>query len=459
VNTRTARKSAIALFQPVFGGSQVAVTQANGAGWLKQTFGAPIDVLPEENSVAKAIDFIDQEKRPGEKYKRPVRLQHEQGFAYNIDHSAFPVGTAKEAVVKFAELEGAEILGLANLSYGMSAKMGTSNSESARAYKQNAAETIEGLMIAGEIRRELALLYGSGSAAIPVADLGQVNALHGAVSVLPGDPAGRYQLTLSLTRPSYAPGMWPQLIGAAFEFSTGSTVHGGVNEITLHGVNAANGRLQFVSTLAGDFAGVAGGAVITFRGSRAKSCVGLQPIMENNALLFGIDAGLYPQWKCSQYPVGGAFTFDKLMEGLSTPHENGLEDGIRIFLGARAWNDLMTDEAALRQHVGSDVAGKARAGYSVIEFDSLCGKVTLVTHRYLKQGIALGVPTQYCERVGAQDLSFRVPGNKNEWFWRELDQNAGSQIRLYGDQAVLFTKPNHGVLYTGITSTNDVIPA
>ena len=173
----------------------MATSVANVANWLKITYGTPIELQPTETSVAKYAPFIPQEKRPGEKYVRPVRLQHEQGFTYNSDHSAFTILAAKDSNVKRAELEGAEILGAADVSYGIASKMGTKNSESARAYKQAVGEVIEGLMLGGEIRRELALLYGPGASGL--ANLGVVEAVVSAVTTT---------LVVSVTRASYAPG-------------------------------------------------------------------------------------------------------------------------------------------------------------------------------------------------------------------------------------------------------------
>jgi hypothetical protein len=71
----------------------------------------------------------------------------------------------------------------------------------------------------------------------------------------------------------------------------------------------------------------------------------------------------------------------------------------------------------------------------------------------------MAIPVQYASRVGSTDLTFSVPGNKNEWFWRELDSSFGSEIRLYSDQAIVLEKPDYAVLFTGIQSTSDVIPA
>ena len=422
-------------------------TYANVQAWTKQTYGNPVEILPKENSLAKDIDFVAAEEKPGDKYNFPIRLQHEQGFSYNIDHSAFAVSTPKDGVVKMAQLEGAEILWAGNVSYGIMAKLGSGNSESARAYKQAVGDLIADGMDSSENRREISLLYGSGSSGL--ANLGVVDTVVSAVTTT---------LVVTLTRASYSPGMWNQLLGAAFDFHTsGGTSHTSNAEMVLAGINPVNGRLTFTGN-ATDVAAVLAADVITFRDSRVKSCVGLQAIMENSSSLFGIDAAVYPQWRCNQYAVGGPLTFDKLQEALVRAQENGLEDGINLYLPGAAWTDLMTDEAALRRHVGADAAGKAKAGYKALEFDSPVGAIKLSTHRFMKQGLAMAIPTQYAKRVGACDLSFKLPGSKNDWFWQELAANAGSQIRCYSDQAVVIEKPNHAVLLTGIASRADVVP-
>ncbi len=415
---------------------------------MKNTFGKPIEVLGSENTIAGDIKFIPPDQRPGDFYQFPIKLQHPHGVAYNTDHSAFATPTQVDSVVVKAQLEGSEIGMIDRVSYGIASKLGKTNSESSRAYKQAIGEMIEGLMLSGELRRELTLLYGSGTTGL--ANLGVVDTINSAVTTV---------LTVSLTRASFSNGIWRQLKGAFFDFHTsGGTSHAANAPFILTGYDSATGRLTF-SGNATDVASVAVADVITFRTSRATQCVGLQAILENSGSLFGISAATFPQWKANSYPVGGPLTFDKLMEGLAAPSENGLDDGINVYLGHRAWVDLMTDEAALRRHMGADAAGEAKAGYSKLEFESGAGVLRLIKHRYMKQGIAMALPVQHAARVGSTDLTFSVPGNKNEWFWRELDANFGSEIRLYSDQAVVLEKPDYAVLFTGIASTSDVIPA
>lgn len=420
------------------------------SNWTKRVFGEAIDVLGQENTLAGDIKF-SQENKTGDTYTVPLKMSDEQGFSYNSDHSGFTLLGNKDLNVQRAELEGSEIVGQAAISYGNMAKLSANNGESKKAYKQAVGSKIESAMASGERRRELAIMYGPGSSA--VANLGVVNAVVSAVTTV---------LTVNLTRATWAGGLWRNLIGAGFDFhTTGGTSHTLNAEMILTGVNKANCRLTF-SGHATDVAAVLAngvGDVITFRGSRTVSAVGIQAILENSSSLFGINAANYPAWKAVVYAVGGPLTFDKVVEGLSEVSENGLDDGGSLYLGAKAWTDLMTDEAALRRHVGDKMADKVKTGASALEFETLAGVVKIVTHRGMKQGQAWFIPPSYARRIGASELTFKLPGSPNEWNWLENNAAAQSEIRCYSDQAVLIDRPDLCVQYTTIASTADAIPA
>ncbi len=82
----------------------------------------------------------------------------------------------------------------------------------------------------------------------------------------------------------------------------------------------------------------------------------------------------------------------------------------------------------------------------------------IVTHKYMKQGQAWFIPPSKARRVGASELTFKLPGSKNEWNWVET-ASAASEIRCYADQAVLIDRPDLCIQYTTISSTADAIPA
>ena len=414
-----------------------------------------MEVLPEENTICDDIKFRTADKT-GDKYRVPIRMADEQGFTYNDAHDAFTLLAPQDGDVVYAELEGAEILGRAQISYGNMSKLSETNSETKSAYKQAVGDTIASLMSTAERRRELSIMYGPGSTG--VADLGVVK------TVVSGTGTA---LVVDLTRATWSGGLWPLFKNASFDLYKGATKYTNNAPLVLTGVNQQTCRLTFsgnATDVAAIFAGAppAGqDAVLTFRGSRTESCIGIQAILENVAQLFGVNAATYPQWKAVTFPVGGALTFDKVAEGLAAAQENGCDNGGKLYLGARAWTDLMTDEAALRRHLGDKAADKVKTGYGrgSLEFDTVAGPVELVVHKFMKQGQAWFITPEHADRIGSRDVSFKLPGDPNEWFFSESATTAASEIRCYGDQAILITRPNLCVNFTSISSTGDAVPA
>src|SRR5262249_30815148 len=157
-------------------------------------------------------------------------------------------------------------------------------------------------------------------------------------------------------------------------------------------------------------------------------------------------------------PVGsGPLSFDKVQEGCAGSADNGNREGLTCYVNTRQWADLANDEAALRRYTDG-AKGKAKVGFNSITFTMACGDVEIKPHRYVKQGLAFGIPTSKVRRIGSTDLTFRAPGNPNEFFFKELNDNNGSEVRLYSDQAVVCEAPFHMVLFSGIESASDQVP-
>lgn len=417
----------------------------NWGALLKRTYGPAVDPIPSDDTIASDAEFIPAEKRPGDTYEFPVRLRHEGAGAYNTDHSSFAIGNAIDSVEESARLQGAEIAVWGDVPVGMATKMNSSKGESGRAYDQALGRKLAYLMEAAELRRELSLLYGSGTSGL--ASLGVVE------SVV--DQTGT-NLVVTVTRASYIGGLWHQLIGFEFDFHTsGGTSHTANLAATLTAVNKTNTRLTF--TKSGSDTSYAAADQIRFRSSRTVSMVGLQAILENSGSLFNISAATYPQWRAESFPVGGQLTFDKVIDGLGGAVENGLDNGVTLYVCPRTWNDLMTDEAALVRRVKDEK--KIRRGYNSIGFDHAAGPIEVKSHKYMKQGIAMALPMETIKRVGSTDITFRAPGTKNDWFYVELQSNMGFRVKCYQDQAIIAETPYHCTLYTGISNSSDVIPA
>jgi hypothetical protein len=90
-------------------------------------------------------------------------------------------------------------------------------------------------------------------------------------------------------------------------------------------------------------------------------------------------------------------------------------------------------------------------GFDAIVFHSQNGKISVIAHKYVKEGEAFMLPLSECVRVGSTDVTFNIPGTQNGQVFQQSPTQAGYQFRVYSAQQLLFTRPASGVLLTGIT--------
>jgi hypothetical protein len=420
---------------------------------LMRVYGDLANPLPATNSLAEAMPFSKAEKI-GERFEFKVRMATEQGFTYNADHTGFAISDAVAATYQTAYLSGSETLGQGAVSYGDLSRLSDSKGKSKGAMDSAISRLILDLTEGAENHREANILYGAGTA-------GSVSL--GVTSANVGVASGGV-LTVNISQATFAPGLWQVMMGVKLTaYNSAGTPINSILKVT--GMDVSKCRLTLTEVTSGAAAALeakitAGQqAALFFAGARTVSMVGLQGIVENTGSLNGIDASVYPQWKSHTKAVGGALTFDKIQEGVAQVSDTGLEDGLDLWMGSRAWTDLANDEAAFRQYVEQTGGKDANVGFAKLTFVSSCGKLNLRSHRFMKQGIAIGTPTKKCRRIGSRDISFELPGSPNKFFWLESSTNAQSSIRCYADQAVLVESPNFAIEFTGISSAGDAVPS
>ncbi len=421
---------------------------ANLQSILKRRYAPLVNPVAPTKSMAKAIPFRTEYKT-GEDYRFPLRFGLEQGFTRNNDHTAATLNAAVEADRQVASLKGSEIAGTAEFSYGDMATLSKTKGDSPEAYDQAVGTKILDLSDGASQHLDMDLIYGCGTTGL--ANIGVVNAVAVAASL--------GVVTINITRASFIPGFWIDAKNVMLDlYTAGGALVNTTQALKVTGVDISRCRVQLTGATA-DAAAVAATNVIHFYGARTKSMVGIQAILENSTSLFGIDAAVTPQWRAVTYPVGGALSFDKVMEGLAALADNNVEDGVDLWVGNRAWTDLMTDEAALRRRLESE-GKKIKTGYQELEFHGPCGVVTIKTYRNMKQGLAVALPKSGVHRIGSSDITFGLPGSKgNEFFYQELPTKLGASIRVYTDQAVVIEQPFQSCLFSGISSAADVSPS
>lgn len=419
---------------------------SNWAGIAKRRYGDYINPLASSNTLADAAPFISQDRRPGENYNFPVLTQLEHGVTHNVDNTAFPISSVVDSVTKNAQLDGATILLQGNMPYDVVAKF---MNPGATVDDMRATDMkVKGLMLGGELYRELALMYGPGTGTA-LANIGIISAIvSGANLAAP--------IVCNITRQTWAGGLWPLMRGALIDIyqSDGATLRAA--EVTVSAVVAETNRLTL--TKSGSTVLPVAGDMLIQRGAATKSCVGAQAILENTGSLFGIDAASEPVWRAVQKSAGSAaLTIAKIKQLCGQLYNNGLRNGGDLFVNGLTFADLSDELDALERY--NEPGGEAkRTGESEISIKSPAGIVKIKLHGQMKQGIAMFFAKNVLKRVGATDLTFSL-GNSREWFYHELPSNAGSAIRIYSNQAIVSEKPYQCAIITAIQNVGDTSPA
>jgi len=198
-------------------------------------------------------------------------------------------------------------------------------------------------------------------------------------------------------------------------------------------------------------AGVIATDVIYHKGAFGNEFAGIHKILENTGTLFNINAGQFNLWKGNQYNASGALSFQKLSKAVTRPVEKGLDTELTVLVNPRGWADLLQDLAALRRYDSSHSSAQLEQGAKAIKFASQNGDLKIVPSIYVKEGYAYGLCVEEWMRVGSSDITFKRPGQGEEFF-RDLENAAAYELRLYTDQAVFCMSPGKNVIITGIVN-------
>lgn len=417
---------------------------------LRIRYGDFINPQPSEDSVAALAPFVRAESRGGRTYNFPVYLGLPHGVTHDDTRTAFSLNAVVAQTFAEASLTGSSILVRENVSYSdvFATQQGVSAGGGAGgAYMSAWDAATMGLMQAGELYRELALLWGPGSTSTAASNIGVVStSVSGANLAAPQ--------VVNLTRASWIPGLWPKMTGGKVDIYQSDAATLRASGVTVTNSTSSTNRLTL--TKAGSGATVAAGDIIVPQSALDVSCYGLDAIADNTGSLFGISATTYPQWRCSTQAVGSTvLTRAVILGALSRTKPYGAKDGGVLLCSGACVADLIDEAAELRRDNGP--TDTIVHGASAITYSTPVGPVKVQVHNYMKQGTALYIPNGKVKRVGATDLTF--DNGKNEWFYQELADSAGSQLRIYSEQAIICEEPWQMVKFSGIESTYDTSPA
>lgn len=411
-------------------------------GLFRQAYADQIaNLIPDESLLTRAIKFQGRDYLLGNQYNQPVIVRSEQGFTYSRpNNGTFTLNAASSMKTQNAIVDGFIILEQSGISYESVARSDNVNSF------RNAVDLVMGDAMESFGRRlEISLLYGQSPTG-----LGKV-ATSTNVSVT--------STTLAFVTGEWSAGLWTPLEGAGLDVFTSAGVHMNTNApVVVSSIDVVNKTITVTGaaadiTVIDNATDIANGVLRFYAAGTngADEAVGLDKIMLNTGTLFGIDAATYSLWKSNTYAVGGVLSLAKIQAGIAVAAARGLAEDVDLYVSPAVWQSLSTEQMAYRMLDSSYSAKKVVGGFEALEFHSQNGKLSVMAHKYVKDGEAFCLPTKRAVRIGSSDVSFNIPGTDNGQIFIQNPTTAGFTFRIFSQQSLLVTRPAVCIKFTGIT--------
>lgn len=382
------------------------------------------ELIPDGVKLLNLIDFMAKDKQPGNFYHQPVVLGLEHGITFaSSDEDAFNLRPAISGVIKDAIVRGnsAVLRGLIGIT-------AVSRSQGSKQAFMDATKYVVGNMLRSMTKKiEAEMLYGQMGYAT-------VASVAGA--------------TVTITTAEWAPGLWAgaEKLPVEIRDSSDAVSRG---EVKVSRVDMDLRTVTFDSSLPG----VTAGDVLWHAGAHGNEFPGIHKILtQSSGTLFGISVVDFNLFKGNSYPVGGALSFTKVISAAARPVEKGQEGRLLCLVNPRGWANMNSDEAALRRYDSSYSSEKTKNGSRSLVFYSQNGEIEIQPTIYIKEGYAYLIDLSEWARVGSSDITFKRPG-QGEQFFKDSENAAAYELRLYTDQALFCAAPGKNAILTGIVNT------
>jgi hypothetical protein len=380
------------------------------------------NLIPDGVKLYKMIDF-QQKAKLGNSYNQPVILGHEHGVTFAAsDDDAFALNDAVAGAVKNASVRGNPVVLRSVLGYkAASSAIGGDSKSFMDATKFLVANMLRSITK----KLEIELLYGQ----MGYGTVGSVASL-----------------VLTISAAEWASGIWSGAETMPIDIydSTSTTLHVSTT------VTAVDLDAHTITVAANT--NVVAGDVIYAKGAKGNEFAGIHKIITNTGTLFDISAASYSLWKGNTYSAGSAsLSLAKIERAIALAVAKGLDSDVSVLVSPKTWADLLVEQAALRKYDSSYSSAQVEAGAKSIKFYGQNGLVTIEPTIYCKEGFAYVLAMDCFMRVGSTDVTFKRPAMEGDFF-RDLEANAGYELRCYTDQALFCDAPGKCVLINNITN-------
>ncbi len=342
------------------------------------------------------------------------------------DAGAFELNAAVAGAVKQATIKGNQIVLRSAMSYESIFR----SQGNEQAFQETTKYVIQNMMDSLFKKLEVELMYGQDGL--------------GVVDSSPAPSATSFKITDA----EFAPGIWAGSRGMKVDIYTSLGVLRAGGPALIQRVDLTT---KVVTLQGAGITGIAAGDKIFPYNAFGKQMLGMKKIMENTGVMFGIDAAQYELWEGTQYnlPTADVLSFAVIQQAVTKGVEKGLDKDAVVLCNPGHWDDLLTEQMALRSLDSSYSSDKTESGAKSIKFHSQNGMIEIVPYIHVKEGHAFIICKEDWRRIGSTDVTFKRPGQPEKYFL-ELQSHAGVELRAYTDQALMCRAPGKQVLITNL---------
>lgn len=410
-------------------------------GLFKETYADQLkELIPDGVKVLNKIKFLSKDKQPGNNYHQPLVLGMEHGVTFaSSDEDAFNLNPPVAGFIKDATIKGNPMVMRSVLGYVSASRASQGGAQS---FKDATKFLVANMLRSMAKKLEIQMLYGQAS--------------YGAISAVDGS-----NITLTIKESEWAPGIWAGGEGMPIEIrsyeAVGATPSSSSSrgEATVKSVDFDARTVTLRSAVPGITVTANQEDVIFHKGAFGNEFPGIHKIIsQQTGTLFGINVGDFNLFRGNVYDAGSAaLSFTKLNLAAARAVEKGLDSKLLALVNPRAWANMLNDQAAMRRYDGSYSSAQAEEGSKTIKFYSQNGEIEIEPSIYIKEGYAYLLSLDDWYRVGSSDMTFKRPGQGDQFF-RDLENAAGYELRLYTDQALFTCAVARNTLITGIVNAS-----
>lgn len=390
---------------------------------VKNTYAKELNfAVPDDVKIYPNYKMREGQELQGGVYNMPMVLSLEQGITYAGPYDAVNMNSAIASEVKFAQVDGTQIIGRSVLPWATIARTGKTPNKFVSATEY----IVRNLLMSSKRRGEWMFLYGGSSLAT--------------VSNVSGTD-------LTLSAADFAEGVWVGAKNTKIDIYDSS----GVARLLGVTVNSVNIQTRVISVSLAT--GVVATDKIYFAGSVGKEANGAYTIMtKTSGTQFGLPLSSYPDLlESQQYPGSGSLTFAQLVAAARQAYPFVGEVGYDVYMNQKQWQALVNEAENARTFGDNEYTYKLlQRGNDSIKFHSVSGVMEVRASSFVKQSHVFGFPKNgtWC-RVGARDIAIGSPMSDDAFY--QMQDTTAVQAFTYGTWAPFCEKPAASFIITGLS--------